>query len=236
MDSPILPEPEDDEGGKDRRLRPRYMPHPDVLRIAAGLVVLAGSIVGLVTRLEATHRPVTTVLPPVSHVVYGEPTLAALRPASDLSSGARRVCTDELRPQPRSGAWRCTSWQTLALDEIGVQAADPGGPCTHRTTANGARAWHCRTRIAIPEAALHMPYRIPVFFGDLQRGNGIDQKRVPGVCWLEVRASPEARWRCGEWRPLLPGFRALQAVDPGGPCVSRTVDEETGVWWCMSRT
>jgi hypothetical protein len=143
---------------------------------------------------------------------------------------------DQVRPKPRSGAWHCASEETLPLDEIGVQAIDPGGPCTHRTTVSGGAAtWQCRTRIAIPEVALGMPYGIPVFFGDLRPG--VVQRRSGGVCWSEVRSSVRAHWQCalGAWRPLDAGYRAVQAVDPGGPCLERMVDEPTGVWWCTLR-
>jgi hypothetical protein len=246
MDSPILPERADDEAQTgDRRPQPWYTPRLDVLRGIAVVIALVGAIIGLASRWETWHRgtPVarvaTVILPAISHAVYGEPTLGALRPATRLARDGRRVCVDELRPRPR-GAWHCDSWETLAFDAIGAQARDRGGPCTHRTTVNGGSSvWQCRTRIAIPEVALHMPYRIPVFFGDLQRGNGIDQRAVAGVCWIEVRASSHAPWRCGSvnsWRPLLPSFRAVQAVDPGGPCLYREADEATGVWWCLSRT
>jgi hypothetical protein len=219
---------------------PRYLPRPEVLRAITAVVALIGAIIGVVYQLQSSHHPRSTVatiaLPAIDHSDYGDPNVAALRPATSLAVGPRRVCEDELRPKPY-GAWHCHLSSELSFDTIGVQAADGGGQCTHRTTNSGSSAsWVCETRIAIPRVALHMPYRIPVFFGDLMPGNGIDQKKVPGVCWIEVRATLHSPWLCGSvdsWRPLLPSFRAVQAVDPGGgPCLSRTVDEETGVWWC----
>ena len=79
--------------------------------------------------------------------------------------------------------------------------------------------------------------KLPYFFGDFMQGNGIDQKKVPGVCWIEFRASQHAQWLCGSvnsWRPLLPSLHAIKASDPGGPCVYREVDETTGVWQCLN--
>lgn len=238
MDSPILPDRPDNAERGSEPVPARYLPPPYALRVVAGVIAVVTAIIGLIWQLQSHPRPAlvaTVALPAISHAEYGDPNVAALRPATSLAIGARRVCTDEQRPQPR-GAWHCHLSSYLSFDAIGVQATGDDKPCTHRTTNSGSSAtWVCQTRIPIPSVALHMPYKIPVFFGDLMRGNGIDQKRVAGVCWIEVRAAPSAPWRCGSvssWRPLLPSFRAVQAVDPGGPCLSRTVDEATGVWWC----
>lgn len=237
MDGPLLPERSGEE-----EVQPRFIPRPEVLRVVAATLALIGAIVGLITRLEPSHHSTslvqTVALPAVSEAFYGEPTISALRPATKLGDNSRRVCTDELRPKPRSGAWHCKSSVALPFDAIGVQAPDPGGPCTHRTTEGGSgKAWLCKTRIAIPQVALHMPYTVPVFFGVALRGNGIDEHRVAGVCWQQLRAGQHAPWKCGlgAWRPLLPSYRAVAPVDPGGPCVAREVDEETGVWWCYQR-
>jgi hypothetical protein len=242
MDSSILPERARDEDENAGRGLQRRVGPPEVLRSIAGVIAVAAAVVGLLSKLDApaATRPATpaaVALPAVSHVVYGAPSVAALRPAVSLSGEARRVCSDQLRPRPRSGAWHCNGGRTLGLDEIGVQANDPGGPCTHRTTESGGASWQCRTRIAIPKVALGMPYGIPVFFGDLRPGTGVVQRHVDGLCWQEVRPSLRASWRCavGSWRSLDPGYRAVQAVDPGGRCLERMVDEETGVWWCTSR-
>jgi hypothetical protein len=242
MDSPILPDRPDDEQRGDERVQARHLPPPYALRVVAGVITVATAIIGLVWQLQShPHRALvaTVALPAISHLTYGDPNVASLRPATTLAVGARRVCTDELRPKPRSGVWHCNLWSDLSFDAVGVQATGGGDPCTHRTTNGGSNSrWQCQTTVAIPEVARHMPYKIPVFFGDLMRGNGVDQKKVPGVCWYEFRASSHVPWRCGSanaWRPLLPSFRAIRAVDPGGPCVYRTVDEVTGVWWCMRR-
>jgi hypothetical protein len=242
MATPKLPYGSYGEERGHKPARARRLPPPYALRVLAAAITVATAIIGLVWQLQShPHRGVvaTVALPAISHSAYGDPNVAALRPATSLSVGARRVCTDEVRAKPRSGVWRCKLSSYLSFDAVGVQATGGGDPCTHRTTNSGSSArWQCQTRVAIPAVALHMPYKIPVFFGDLMRGNGIDQKKVPGVCWIEFRASQHARWLCGSvtsWRPLLPSFRAVQAVDPGGQCVSRTVDEVTGVWWCLQR-
>lgn len=243
MDSPILPHRPDDAEQGSEPVPARYLPPPYALRVLAAAITVATAIIGLIWQLQShPHRAslvATIALPAVSQLTYGDPNVASLRPATSLAVGARRVCTDELRPRPRSGVWECKLSSVLSFDAVGVQATGGGDPCTHRTTNGGSYArWQCQTRVAIPTVALHMPYRIPVFYGALMRGNGVDQKKVPGVCYYELRASQHAPWLCGSansWRPLLPSFHAIQAVDPGGPCVDRTVDEETGVWWCVQR-
>lgn len=243
MATPTPPYGSDDEERGNKPVRARRLPPPYALRVVAAVITVVTATIGLVWQLQShPHRALvaTVALPAISHSAYGDPNVAALRPATSLAVGARHVCTDELRPEPRSGVWRCNLWSDISFDAIGVQATGGGDPCTHRTTNGGSYSrWQCQTRVAIPAVALHMPYKIPVFFGDLMRGNGIDEKKVPGVCWIESRASQHAPWLCGSvnsWRPLLPSFRAVQAVDPGGPCVNRRVDEVTGVWWCVQRT
>jgi hypothetical protein len=240
MDSPILPDRPDDAEQGGERMSARSLPPPYALRVVAGVITVVTAIIGLIWQLQShPHRALvaTIALPAISHVTYGDPNVAALRPATSLALGARRVCTDEIRPKPRSGVWRCNLWVDLSFDAIGAQAIYRGDPCTHRTTV-GYTQWQCLTTAAIPKVALHLHDKLPYFFGDFMRGNGVDQKKVPGVCWIEFRASQHATWLCGSvnsWRPLLPSLHAIKAVDPGGPCVYRKVDETTGVWQCLQR-
>jgi hypothetical protein len=73
-------------------------------------------------------------------------------------------------------------------------------------------------------------------FGDLHagqhRGGAV---RPRSVCTKELRVDPAAGpWICLQWEQLAAGGRAAQASDPGGPCSSRWVEQETGWWKCDS--
>jgi hypothetical protein len=238
MDTPLLPDKSDSTEPVDRReLQPRYLPRPEILRTVAGAIALVGALVGLVSRLEAhAVPPQVQVLPAVSHTVYGAPSLSGLRAAANATDTNRTVCTDQLRPTP-SGPWRCTSETWLKLDEIGAQAVDPGGPCTHRTPADATGQWVCITRIPIPPAHLGLRRKFHLwFFGALREGNGIDQPHKPIVCYAETRMEgPHSPWRCWLWRLPIPGIHFLPPVtDPTDRCTTRYVDQETGVWSCRS--
>ena len=235
MDTPLLPEKTDSAEPRDRReLQPRYLPRPEVLRTVAGLVALVGAVIGLVSRLEAP--PKVQVLPAISNTVYGVPSLGALRPAANASDTNRTVCTDQVRPVS-SGRWRCTHQTLLKLDEIGVQAIDPGGPCTHRASAYATEAWVCLTRIPIPPADLNLARKFHLwFFGVRREGNGVDQPHKPIICYGETRMEgPRSPWRCFQWRLAIPGIHFPRPVtDPADRCTTRYVDQETGVWSCHS--
>jgi len=170
--------------------------------------------------------------------VYGDPTRAALRPERG-NAPARRVCVDEIRPLPTSGAWTCHSWVPLDSSSIGRRATNGGGPCTHRVVSDAGGTWNCWTRIAIPPIALHMPYAVPVMFGHLLPASssteGSDQRAT--ICRQEGRSSQtHGAWTCVSEQQAPDGWRLVEPLDPGGPCSYRVADEETGVWSCQSAT
>ena len=101
MATPTPPYGSDHEEQGTKRTQPRRLPPPYALRVVAAVITVT-AIIGLVWQLEShPHRAVvaTVALPAISHSTYGDPNVAALRPATSLAVGARRVCTDELRPK-----------------------------------------------------------------------------------------------------------------------------------------
>jgi len=241
MDTPLLPDKDDAREPNDRpELQPQYAPRPEILRIIAGAIALVGAVVGLLSRLEARvvqpAQPAVQALPAVAQTIYGVPSLSALRAAASATDTNRTVCVDQLRPT-LSGRWRCTGLAWLKLDQVGAQAVDPGGPCTHRAPDNTTGRWVCITRIPIPPAHLHLRGKFHLwFFGVLRPGNGIDQPHRPIICYAETRMEgPRSSWRCFQWRLPIPGIHFLPPVtDPRDRCTTRYVDQETGVWSCHS--
>jgi hypothetical protein len=236
MDTPLLPDIPDAPEPNDRReLQPRYTARPDIIRAVAGAIALVGAFIGLLSRFEARAvQPHVELLPAIANTVYGLPSMGALRAATSATDTNRTVCVDQLRPTP-SGRWRCTGLRWLKLDEIGAQAVDPGGPCTHREPSDGSGRWVCITRIPIPPAHLHLRGQYHYwFFGIPREGNGIDQPRKPIICYGETRMDgPHTPWRCFEWRLAIPGIHFLRPVTvPTDHCMTRYVDQETGVWSC----
>jgi hypothetical protein len=70
-------------------------------------------------------------------------------------------------------------------------------------------------------------------YGDL----AISRPSGREVCTDEHRALPAVgRWHCTMWTRLGPNERALQAINPGGPCTERYAVEPTGEWNCLSTT
>lgn len=248
MDTPILPERECDEEGDDgRKLQPRHLSTPYVLRMATAVVVLAGSIVGLVSRVETRHPATEAVTEAatshawaVAHpaLVVGAPTSAALKTAAAAGHGAvRQVCNEQSRPLPNRGAWTCLSTIDLNDEMIGRKATDLGGPCTHRVADDASGVWNCWTHIAIPALALHMPYAVPIMFGHLLPTAPATAPVVtpPNVCRAESRSSEtNGEWTCVSTQQAPDGWRIAEPVDPGGPCYYRIADEVTGVWSCQS--
>ena len=220
------------------RLKPRT-----VLRATPALVIAATLATTAVRSYEQSHRtpPPPPALPTPANVtvtpVYGDPSPAALKPQHGNAS-ARRVCNDETRPLPSSGAWKCHSWIPLDAWTVGRKAKDTSGPCTHRVADGASGVWACWTTIAIPALARGMPYAVPLMFGHLVPSSPTSQGPVPPrICRAESRSSETAgAWTCVSSQPTPDGWRFAEPVDPGGPCTYRVADEETGVWSCQSGT
>lgn len=199
---------------------PWYAARPEALRVIAGVVAVVAALVGLVSRLDATH-----------HETYYENSVYGI-----IDTAHDRVCTNQLRLQPRRGAWQCLNWVEQTHGEVGHEAVDPGGPCTHREANRESGIWECWTQVPLSAAVLH---RTPgaVRFGDVHAAGMQSRSGVNGrVCVSEIRASPAGgRWLCRGWTTANAGqFRLRQAFDPGGPCTVRYVDQLTGIWSCRS--
>jgi hypothetical protein len=232
MDSPILPEREgDEEGENSRKLQPRHLSTPYALRTATAVVVLAGSVVGLVSRLEARHTSAFDDVPVVQAVsetttIYGQPVSpAALKPGK-ANQAARSVCNEQVRFEPTTGHWHCVGWAVLGTRDIGAVARDPGGPCTHRLAGMDSPVWKCETKLPVPKAARFVGRtEHGVIFGGMRDGSDF--------CSEEARnnTSDEA-WQCTNWRPIPPGFRFVEAAAPSESCTFRVADQQTGEWSC----
>lgn len=229
MDSPILPDGEDEEKGREQA---RYLRWGAKLRVLAAAVALVGAIVGLVSRLDTTHSsapdyPAVQAIDAPT-IFYGDPTSpAALRPGK-ANDAARVVCHDEVRYEPTSGHWHCAGYVDLGTRDMGRVPRDPGGPCTHRVAGANSPAWKCITKSAVPEDARNSypgPPEHGVIFGGMHQGSDF--------CSEEARAGENhGAWSCTNWRPIPRGFRFIEATAPPGPCAFRAADQQTGEWSC----
>lgn len=215
-----------------------------VLHATPAIIVAATLATIAVRSYEQSHRaaPPPPAPPAPANVtvipVYGDPSPAALKPEHG-NAAARRVCLDETRPLPASGAWTCHSWEPLDAWTIGRKAKDTSGPCTHRVADGESGVWACWTHIAIPALARGMPYAVPVMFGHVLPASPTSQGVFPQprICRAESRSSETAgAWTCVSSQEAPDGWRFAEPVDPGGPCTYRVADEETGVWSCQSAT
>jgi hypothetical protein len=211
-----------------------HAPQPASSRIAnaigilASLIALSGSIYGLAHR-HHSRPPVAApavVRGTPGGVIYGDPVSpAALARGSRDAAPGRKVCTNEYRWEPSSGAWRCAEWQLLDASQIGRVAYDSGEPCTHRTDLLNESEWTCVTSIPVPTIARTASRSHPVEFGD----------PLPGgrLCREESRSTGAGPWQCVDsFRPDTHA-RAVKPVEPRPGCrVYRTADELTGIWQC----
>jgi hypothetical protein len=223
VDTPLLP----DEPDQEPKLQPRYLPRPEVLRIIAATIALVGALIGLASRTSSTPSglPYAPASGSTVDYFYGE-----------IDARRHRVCADEIRPEPTHGTWTCRYWQRgLNKDFVGKRPLDRGGPCTHRTANQDQGVWECLTTVSIPAVALHMPYKIPVMFGDVRVANQTSSPGSLSVCTEEIRGAPtHGTWSCIGWKVAPAHFRFVQPVDPGGACTLRTADQQTGIWSCRS--
>ena len=137
------------------------------------------------------------------------------------------------------GAWTCANWTPTGSSDVVLRAAlDSGDPCTHRVVEVMGDAWTCQTTIAPPPIVLNAAERSrhPLLFADLNL-RPAKKRTAASVCTQEVRPSPGGGpWHCMTWFRVDPRqhWRVLRAIDPGGPCTLRAVDESTGVWICQT--
>ena len=137
------------------------------------------------------------------------------------------------------GTWTCANWTPTGSSDVVLRAAlDSGDPCTHRVVEVPGDAWTCQTTIAPPPIVLNAAERSrhPFLFADLSL-RPVTRRTAASVCTQEVRPSPGGGpWHCMTWFRVDPRqhFRVLRAIDPGGPCTLRAVDESTGVWICQT--
>jgi hypothetical protein len=236
VDTPILPDRRgDDDAANDGTLRPRYLPRPEFIRGLAATVTLIAAVIGLISQLDrgGTAAPVgpppgvVRVVPPPM-VFFGDPVspLAFVR-GKGAYDHARDVCTDESRPNPNRGHWRCNVFSGLRARDLGRVAAAQSGPCTHRVVEDGARTWHCVARIAVPEPLRHPLRGGSPFYGAALEGND--------VCIDEARSNPrQGAWHCTLWRLFPPGYDLVPPLETTGPCSFRIADQLTGAWSCRS--
>jgi hypothetical protein len=234
VDTPILPDRRGDEG--DAPLRPRYLPPPEFIRGLAATVGLLAAVLGLASQLEQSDTPAAPASPPAAvqavsrqpMVQFGDPVSPhALVRGKTSDDPAREVCTDESRPHPRSGHWRCNVVAQLQARDRGRIATPQAGACTHRVVDDGSKAWRCVARVAVPEL-VRRPYRggSPFFGGPLE-GND--------VCVSQARSDPRrGAWHCTVWRLFPAGWDLLRPVEPPGSCSFRVADQLSGSWSCRS--
>jgi hypothetical protein len=233
---PLFPNRRDDQDNEKKpEVQPWLTANPQTLRIIAGVIAIIGASIGLVSRIDGLSVGQKAEPAPIRTVIYGVPTVAALRAAEGYGVGApRNVCTGQIRPKPDRGAWHCINVRPLNIDEIGAQALDSPGPCTHRE-ASDSGAWRCLTRIATPKLSVKAS-GLPWIFGDIRKQSTVSHAGPMGICMSETRTNPNhGAWHCLGWHPLSPGVQEIQALDPGGPCLWREADEPTGIWICNSQ-
>ena len=231
MDTPILPERDGDEDGDDgRKLQPRHLSTPYVLRMATAVVVLVGSIVGLVSRLEARRAsafdevPVAVRAVSETTTIYGQPASPAALKLGKANQAARSVCDEQVKFEPTSGHWHCVGWAVLGTEDVGAVARDPGGPCTHRLAGTDSPVWKCETKLPVPKAARFAgAQEHGVIFGGMRDGSDF--------CSEEARDTSDGAWQCTNWRPIPPGFRFVEAAESES-CTFRVADQQTGEWSC----
>jgi hypothetical protein len=234
MDTPILPNARDDE--TPREPRPRYLPRPELIRGIAAVVALIAAVLGLVSQLDRSHpssapenQPAIVRIPVPPMTYAGDPVSPlALMPGTSANDPARTVCTDESRPNPRRGHWRCNSWTMLRPRDVARSATWDATPCTHRVVEFAeSTAWHCVARVAAVEPPRHPVPNGPPFFGSRLSGND--------VCIGEARANPRSgAWHCTLWRFFPVGYSLVQPLEVPGPCSFRSADELTGAWSCRA--
>ena len=147
------------------------------------------------------------------------------------------ICTAEIRMRATGGAWTCANWTpTGSSDVVLLAAGDSSDPCTHRVVEVAGDSWTCETTIAPPPIVLNVAERSrhPFVFADLSLTSAA-KRAANSVCTQEVRPEPGGGpWHCTTWLRVDPRdhWRVLRAIDPGGSCTLRSVDESTGVWVC----
>jgi hypothetical protein len=88
----------------------------------------------------------------------------------------------------------------------------------------------------VPALFLRYPLGGPaVYVGD--RGSAVVGRRPTksSICTTEVRDHRTwGVWTCAAWKDVPPDQVFFQAIDPGGPCLARDADSETGIWTCTT--
>lgn len=210
MDTPILPNPTDEVPQAPRAARTIW-----ILRTAAAVVGLVTSVLTLTHNWDFAVRTTLGLKAPTA--VWGSP-------------DGSRVCTSEVRPHARGGAWRCDSWLPVNSGQEGRTAeARYGNLCSHRVVVDQAiGVWQCLTRGDMSPVALGYRggYPQPVFGARIGTRLCIDE-------WRTTLTQP---WTCLEWGVRMPNLYFAEAEPPGITCINeRWADQDAGVWSCGQR-
>lgn len=210
MDTPILPNPNDDLPPAPRAARTIW-----ILRTAAAVIGLVTSLLTLTHSWDFAVRSALGLKGPVD--VWGAP-------------DGGRVCTAEVRAHAHGGAWHCIHWLPVARDQKARAADDArdGSVCSHRVVIQATGVWDCFATGDMSPIAVRYKGGVPQpIFGE---------RLGKRLCIDEWRNTDTGPWTCAKWGVRVPNVYFTEARPSGVACINaRWADEDAGSWACGQR-